>query len=71
MQITETCSYAQDAWDSAAAHPAPGHGGAPDWSKADWDPALGAPCALHAELARRVSFRESERPLSLQRLMEG
>jgi hypothetical protein len=30
-----------------------------------------APGACHAELAPCVSFRESERPLSLQRLMGG
>jgi hypothetical protein len=36
-----------------------------------WTPELVAHGAYHAESARRVAWRESERVLSLQRLMGG
>jgi hypothetical protein len=71
MQITKSFSCAQDAWESAEAPQGCGHCDDPDGSKACWSPELVAQSARNAGLARRVSFRESERVLSLQRLMGG
>ena len=39
--------------------------------RAAWPPELVASGARHAEYARQVTWRESERVLSLQRLMGG
>ena len=42
-----------------------------DRARAAWPPELVAAGARHAARAREVSYRESERVLSLQRLMGG
>jgi len=42
-----------------------------DSAREAWPPELGAHGASHADHARQVTWRESERVLSLQRLMGG
>jgi hypothetical protein len=71
MQITEMCSCDYGSQSLSEAHQARDHCSDQDWPKACWCPDLVAQCALKAGLARRVSFRESERVLSIQRLIGG